>query len=139
MPISQHLADANLNWIRGIAFPPALSADVFISLHGSNPGFNGVNADVTTTLIPGGRVACPIANLTAPVDTPGAVGRQVSNDVLISLTESAAAPASVTYFGLWSAQTAGNFLAYGLVNPPANFLAGDIVRFPVGGLVIRGL
>jgi hypothetical protein len=71
--------------------------------------------------------------------TGGATSRQMSNTTLVSLTESAAGPASVTYFGLWSAQTGGNFLVYGLVNPPANFLAGDIVRFPAGGLVIRGL
>jgi len=139
MPISQYLADANLDWIRGTTFPAALSDDVFISLHGANPGYNGVNADVTATLIPAGRVACPIANFTTPVDGPGAISRQISNSVLVSLTESAAAPAAVTYFGLWSAQTSGDFLAYGLVTPPANFLAGDIIRFPVGGLVIRGL
>jgi hypothetical protein len=139
MPISQYLADANLNWIRGTAFPAALASDVFISLHGADPGYNGVNADVTATLIPAGRVACPIANFTTPVDGPNAKSRQISNSVLISLTESAAGPAAVTYFGLWSAQSGGNFLAYGLVSLPANFLAGDIIRFPVGGLVIRGL
>jgi len=139
MPISQYLANANLNWIRGTTFPAALVDDVFISLHGSNPGYNGVNADVTTSLISAGRVACPIANFTTPADTTGATGRQMSNSALISLTESADGPATVTYFGLWSAQSGGNFLAYGLVDPPANFLAGDIIRFPVGGLVIRGL
>jgi hypothetical protein len=139
MPISQYLADANLNWIRGTSFPAALSGNAFISLHGADPGYNGVNADVTTTLIPGGRVACPISVFTAPVDGPGATSRRMSNTTLVSLTESAAGPASVTYFGLWSAQTGGNFLVYGLVNPPANFLAGDIVRFPAGGLVISGL
>lgn len=139
MPISKYLADANLSWIRGTAFPTALSSNIFISLHGADPGYNGVISDVTTTLIPAGRAACSIANFTTPVDGPNAKSRQISNSVLVSLTESAAAPAAVTYFGLWSAQSGGNFLAYGLVTPPANFLAGDIVRFPVGGLVIRGL
>ena len=139
MPISQYLADANLNWIRGTSFPAAPSSNIFISLHSADPGYNGVNADVTTTLIPAGRVACPISVFTAPVDGPGAASRQTSNDTLLSLTESAAGAASVTHFGLWSAQTDGNFLVYGMVTPAASFLTGDIVRFPVGGLVIRGL
>ena len=139
MPISQYLADANLNWIRGTSFPAAPSSNIFISLHSADPGYNGVNADVTTTLVPGGRVACPITIFTAPADGPGATSRQMSNDTLLSLTDSAAGPASATHFGLWSAQTGGNFLVYGLVSPAANFLAGDIIRFPIGGLVIRGL
>jgi hypothetical protein len=139
MPISQYLADANLNWIRGTSFPAAPSGNVFVSLHSGNPGYNGVNADVTTTLIPGGRVACPISVFTAPTDGPGGTSRQISNSSLVSLTESAAAAATVTYFGLWTAQSGSNFLVYGLVEPPASFLPGDIIRFPIGGLVIRGL
>jgi hypothetical protein len=138
MPISQYLADANLNWMRGTAFPIALSGNIFISLHTSDPGYNGVNGDVTASLL-GARGELPVSSLSAPADVPGAVGRQVSNTTPVELTSAALGSATVTYFGLWTAATSGNFLAYGLVTPPAAFLPGDIIRFPAGQLVIRGL
>lgn len=138
MPISQYLADANLNWLRGTSFPTALSGNIFISLHTSDPGYNGLNGDVTAALL-GSRGILPVSSLSAPADVPGATGRQVSNTALVELTSAALGSATVTYFGLWTAATSGNFLAYGLVTPPAAFLPGDIIRFPVGQLIIRGL
>jgi hypothetical protein len=138
MPISQYLADANLNWLRGDAFPAPPSVNIFVSLHSSDPGYNGVNGDVTTALL-GGRVAVPLTSFVAPSDVPGGKGRQTSNSTLVSLSEAALDSATVTHFGLWSAVSAGNFLTYGLLSPAANFLVGDIIRFPIGQLVIRGL
>jgi hypothetical protein len=137
MPASNYLANANLNWLRGTAFPSPAPPDLYLSLHSADPGPNGTNGDVTATLRPSGRVLVIGTNFSAPTNAVGAAGRQSSNTVEIRVTDSAAAPAAVTHVGFWSASTSGNFLAYGLVTPPTNFLAGDIIRFPIGQLVIR--
>jgi hypothetical protein len=137
MPASRYLADANLNWLRGSTFPAAPLTNLFISLHSADPGIDGDQTDVTVTLVPAGRIAVPVTGFSAPITAPGGVARECSNISAISITESAAAAAAVTYVGFWDAATDGNFLTYGLVNPPTNFLAGDIIRFPVGQLVIR--
>lgn len=137
MPASAYLADANLNWMRGNAFPAAPGPNLFVSLHSNNPGYNGVNNDVTTALL-GARVAIAISDFTAPADSPGGAGREMSNSTLLTLTNSAIGPAVVTYFGLWTAVSAGNFLTYGLVTPATEFLVGDVIRFPAGRLVIKG-
>jgi len=137
MPVSSYLADANLNWLRGTAFPSPAPANLFISLHDADPGISGADGDVTATLRPAGRVEVAGNSFSAPANAVNAPGRQCSNINAISITESAAAAAAVIYVGLWDAASGGNFLAYGLVSPPTNFLAGDIIRFPVGQLVIR--
>lgn len=137
MPASSYLADANLNWLRGTTFPSAAPVNLFLSLHNADPGASGTNGDVTAILRPAGRVVVAGTGFSAPTDAVGAPGRQCSNTAAISITESAAAAAAVTHVGFWNASTGGNFLAYGLVTPPTNFLTGDIIRFPVGQLVIR--
>lgn len=137
MPASSYLADANLNWLRGTAFPSVAPTSLFLSLHNADPGLSGTVGDVTASLRPAGRVEVASANISAPVDAAGSTGRQCSNIAAISITESASAAAAVTHVGFWSASTGGNFLAYGLVTPPTNFLVGDIIRFPIGQLVIR--
>jgi hypothetical protein len=137
MPASSYLADANLNWLRGTTFPSAAPVNLFLSLHDEDPGPNGTSGDVTATLRPAGRVVVAGTNFSAPTNAVDGLGRQCSNTVVISITESAAAAAAVTHVGFWSASTGGNFLTYGLVTPPTNFLTGDIIRFPTGQLVIR--
>ena len=137
MPFSQYLADVQLNWLRGTSYASAPSTNLYISLHSADPGINGLNSDVTVTLA-GSRGTLPIANLTAPAASPSG-GRQVSNSASVSLSNSAQGAATVTYYGIWDAASGGNFLTYGLLTQPVNVLVGDIIEFPVGQLVIRGI
>jgi hypothetical protein len=142
MPFSQYLSDANLNWLRGTTWPHAApTTNLFLSLHTSNPGLSGSDGDVTAAVVGGTRPALPQASIAAPATVTGANGvptRQCTNSALITLSSNAEAAVTITYVGLWDANTAGNFLAYGLVTPPAPLLVGDIIRFPIGNLVIRG-
>jgi len=135
MPQSQYLADSTLNWFRGTNFvvPPAPS--LFLSLHSADPGPVGVNSDVTN-IVGEGRALINQDELSVPGAAPGG-GRQVSNVVKVVFSSSALAAAPVTFFGLWDADTEGNFLAYGRLAVPVNVLAGDIVEFPVGQLIVR--
>lgn len=137
MPFSDYLANANLNWFKGTSFVAAPSGNVFVSLHSESPTSSGSVGDVTTA-IAGGRATLPIANLSSPTAATGG-GRQISNTASISVTNSATSTATVTYFGIWSAATGGNFLAYGLLTTPVNVLPGDILQFATGQLVIRGI
>jgi hypothetical protein len=43
----------------------------------------------------------------------------------------------VSYFGCWDAASGGNFLEYGVIANPPTIAIGDLVRFSVGGLVLR--
>lgn len=135
MPHSQYLADQQLNWFRGVGFAAAPVTNLFVSVHSADPGSAGVNNDVTTT-VAAARATLSIANLTAPgAGSPS--GRAISNTTTITLTNSALAGATLTYFGIWSAVSGGNFLTYGLLSQPINVLTGDIISFPAGLLVIR--
>lgn len=135
MPFSQYLADQQLNWFRGTAYATAPATNIFVSVHSADPGVLGVNSDVTTT-IASARATLPLADLSAPgAGSPS--GRSISNTATVTLTNSALAGATLTYFGLWSAVSGGNFLTYGLLTTPVNILTGDIVAFPPGLLVIR--
>lgn len=135
MAASQYFADAILNWLRGTTFPAAPVTNVFLSLHSGDPGALGVNNDVTTT-IASGRATLALANLTTPAaGSPS--GRVISNVSAVNFTNSALADATLTYFGVWSAISAGNFLVSGILSPPANILTGDIVEFAAGQMKIR--
>jgi hypothetical protein len=43
----------------------------------------------------------------------------------------------VSYFGCWDAASGGNFLEYGVIANPPTIAIGDLVRFSVGGLVLK--
>jgi hypothetical protein len=134
MPQSQLLSDATLNWFRGTAFPAPPSSAVFLSLHSSDPGPNGTSGDITQ-LIAVSRAVVDLAVFGAPGNRP-AGGRQISNTSRVLFTNSAVGTGLATHFGIWRAATAGDFLAYGLLAPPATILVGDVIDFPVGQLII---
>ncbi len=136
MPFSSYLADSNLNWFKGSAFV-ATPTTLYISIHTADPGAAGTTADVTTAVI-GGRATLGIAALSAPTNSPlPATGRQISNTSAVSLSASALGSTLITHFGVWSAASGGNFLAYGTLTNPVSVFTGDVLEFPVGQMVIR--
>lgn len=137
MPFSQYLADSALNWFRGNAFAAAPATNLYISVHTADPGPSGANNDVTATLA-GVRGTLPVSALSAPANNSNG-GRQISNTSPVSLSSSSSGAATLTYFGLWTAATGGNFLTYGLLATPVSVFVGDVLEFPVGQLVIRGI
>lgn len=138
MPFSQYFNDALLTWFKGTTFPAAIST-VYISLHTDNPGSAGAANDVTASVCTN-RGSIAAADLSAPaasVLTGG--GRQISNSATVTLTSNAGANATITYFGLWDAASAGNFLGYGTLSTPRAVQIGDLVQFPIAQLIIRGI
>lgn len=145
MPYSQYLATRILNWHRGVANGttgaqpgiPAAPTTLYVSLHSADPGVNGANNDVTST-VAAARGTIPAADWSLPTPAPSpASGFQVSNTNQVTLSNSAPGTATVTYFGLWDAAVGGNFLEYGVLGNPLTIAVGDIVRFSVGQLVLR--
>ncbi len=100
---------------------------VYVALYSSDPGNAGTGGtDVTSTIRVAGRVLASF---------PASSSRSIANDVAVSFG-TAAAGASVTHFGLWSASTSGNFLAGAAVTTPRTVVTGDTVSFAIGALSI---
>lgn len=138
MPYSTYFNDAMLNWFKGTTFPAAIST-VYISIHTGLPGGTGASNDVTAT-VAGSRASIAAADLSAPADSAlSGGGRQISNTATITITASAAAGATITYFGLWDAASGGNFLGYGALATSRLVQVGDLVQFPISQLILRGI
>lgn len=138
MAFSQYLADEILDWIKGGAFPAALS-NVYISIHTASPGTNGTGNDVTATVTgSANRTQIASSAFTAPANATGG-GREITNTGVVSITGSAVngSVQTISHFGVWDAQTAGNFLASGILTTPVGIQNGDTVQFNVGALAIR--
>jgi hypothetical protein len=137
MTLSTYLGDAVLNWLRGTSAPSAPTPDLYLSLHSSDPGPSGTLGDVTAILIPAGRVSIAQTIFSAPSSDSLTNARQITNSSQITLTSSAGGDAGVTHAALWDSQSGGNFLIYGAISPPLDFVAGDVIFFSTGRLVIR--
>jgi hypothetical protein len=139
MPFSNYLATSLLNWVKGTTFPAA-GATVFVSVHTADPGTDGTVADVTSTVRGiAGRVSVTATAFTTP--TAGGGGFQMTNTGVVQITSNAAnvATTRLTHFGLWSANTAGNFYGSGALTSFVDVVTGDTVQFNIGALVIRGI
>jgi hypothetical protein len=134
MASSQYLAEAKLNWLRGTA-APAAPANLYLSLHTADPGVNGINSDVTNSVI-GGRGTLSSANLSEPVAAAGG-GFQISNTAAVVLSNSVLASATLTHVGVWDALAGGNFLNYSALSPATSTAIGDVLRFAIGQLIFK--
>lgn len=138
MPYSTYFNDAMLNWFKGTTFPAAIST-AYISLHTATPGASGTSADVTIA-VAGSRASVAAGDLSAPADSAlSGGGRQISNTATVTLTASALAGATVTFFGIWDAVSGGNFLGYGQLATPRIIQVGDVVQFPISQFILRGI
>lgn len=140
MAFSTYLADTILNWIKGTAFPAGL-ANVYISIHGANPGSTGSGSDLTLTITgSANRTSILTSSFSVPSNATGG-GREITNGGVVLITGSAVngTVETVTHFGVWDAVTGGNFLASGVLVTPVSIQNGDTVQFNVGALAIRCL
>lgn len=136
MAFSQYLADKILTWVKGTAFPAALST-VYVSLHSGDPGTAGTNNNVQSTITgSANRTSVTTSTFSAVGAAPGG-GFQVTNSNPVQITTNASGGATVTYFGVWDAVTGGNFLASGQLTTSVDVVSGDTVQFNAGALAIR--
>lgn len=136
MAFSQYLADKILVWIKGTTFPAALS-NVYISLHNGDPGTAGTANNVQLTVTGSANRTSVTTSTLSTVGSASGGGFQVTNNNSVQITTNASGSATVTYFGVWDAVTAGNFLASGQLTTSVDVVAGDTVQFNAGALAIR--
>lgn len=139
MAFSSYLSTALLNWLKGTTFPAA-GTTLYVTIHTADPGLDGLTADVTATVRgTAGRVAVTAANFTTP--SAGGGGIQMSNTTVIQITANAANVATqrISHFGLWTANTAGNFLGSGQLTTAVDVVTNDTVQFNIGALIVRGV
>lgn len=121
---SDYLENALLNHLRGSAY--SVPAGLYIGLFSSAEGDAGGGTEVTTTIRPAGRVATTFG---------AAAGGSMSNNAIADFGVSAGA-ATVSYFGVFDAASAGNLLFAGPVTTTLSVTAGINVSWPVGSLVV---
>lgn len=138
MAFSQYLATEILEWVKGTTFASALS-NVYVSIHTGDPGTAGTSNDVTNNVTgTANRVAISSAAFSV-VGAASGGGFQITNTGTVQLTTNAAnvSTQSISHFGLWDAQTGGNFLASGALTTSVDVQNGDTVQFNIGAMAVR--
>lgn len=100
---------------------------VYVSLHTADPG----DATGTSEVTDSGYIR-KAASFGAPNATTGTCANDV--EVLFNAL-SDVATINLSYFGIFDAATAGNYLGSGALATAKDFSQGDVPRFPVGSLV----
>ena len=124
---SNYLQNAVLNYLKGTAMPAA-PASVFVALFNGDPTDAGTGgSEVTATIRTAGRVAAAFGAITG--------NTSMANSAVVDFG-AAAAGATVTHFGLFSAATGGNLLASDALAAPQTVAATNPVSFAVGSLTV---
>lgn len=138
MAFSQYFATQVLNWVKGTAFPTALS-NVYISLHSVDPGTAGANGDETQAITNSSNRTAIATSALGTVTSAANGGFEVTNTGVVQLTTAASntTAISVTHFGVWDAASGGNFLASGTLTSSVDVELGDTVQFNIGAMAVR--
>jgi hypothetical protein len=138
MAFSQYLANEILTWVKGQAFPAALS-NVYISLHSGDPGTAGTSNDQTNSIQGSANRTSIASTAFSTVGAASGGGFEITNSNAHQMTSSASngSPITVTHFGVWDAQTSGNFLASGALTASVAVSNGDTVQFNAGAMAIK--
>ena len=132
--MSNYLEDALTNWLNGSAFPPTLSAGIYLALFSSDPSESSTGGVEITTIITGtpSRVNLPISWGTR---TTGGVGR-ITNTNTIIITNTATGEAVATHWALFNSAIGGDKLLQGSLVESKPISIGDKVEIIPGGLVV---
>tara|TARA_B100000029_G_C16864644_1_gene700707 strand:- start:9 stop:431 length:423 start_codon:yes stop_codon:yes gene_type:complete len=138
MAFSQYLANKILGWIKNSNFPTSLS-NVYVSVHTADPGVTGSNNDVTSSITGSANRTSIASTGFSAIGSASGGGYEITNAIVTQITTSAAnsSPTTVTHFGIWDAQTAGNFLASGTLTTSVDVQLGDTVQFNSGAMAIK--
>jgi hypothetical protein len=122
MSKSEYARNAVLNaCFNNTAFQVAIP---WVSLHSADPGLTGASELSGNNY---GRV-------NASASFPNADAGALSNNAEIAFPEGNGAWTQATYFGVWDAETDGNFIRGGALTTPRTGGAGIVLRFAVGDL-----
>lgn len=138
MAFSQYFATEILTWIKGSSFPTALS-NVYVSIHTGDPGTAGTSNDVTLTVTGSSNRTAISASAFTGVTGASPNGFEIKNTNTVQITTNAqnGTQQTLSHFGLWDAQTSGNFIASGALTANVDVQSGDTVQFNANALAIK--
>lgn len=138
MAFSQYFATEILTWIKGSSFPTALS-NVYVSIHTGDPGTAGTSNDVTLTVTGSSNRTAISASAFTGVTGASPSGFEIKNTNTVQITVNAqnGTQQTLSHFGLWDAQTSGNFIASGALTANVDVQSGDTVQFNANALAIK--
>lgn len=120
--------------LRGVPYTPPTR--VWVSLHTGPTGVDGSN-EVTPEQWPIYTRVDPANGGAIATGFTAAAGKLSENTGLIEfLAMDGDVPINITHFGLWDAQTNGNFIAGDPVDEQLLFLPTDAVQFKPGDLKV---
>lgn len=134
MAVSTYERDNRLKVFRGVTYP-AVPANHYISLHSADPGLTGASE-----LSGNGYARVAIAPGTGTWSAPATNGsvREISNSGAVTFpTATGADWAAATYFGIWDASSAGNFIRGAALGASKTVQVGDTASFAAGALVLN--
>ena len=122
---STYLGNALLNWVKGSAMPTAPTT-VYVALWNGDPTDAGTGGtEVTTTIRTAGRLAATFGTVAS---------KSMSNSAIVNFGAAAGA-ATVTYFAVFDAASAGNMLGSNILGIGGGSVAsGAAVSFAIGAL-----
>lgn len=142
MAFSQYFAEKILGWLKGGAFPTALSS-VYVTLHTADPGTGGTTADVTNAV-------CGIHSkqvLGSSMSATGAAsggGFETTNGTVVQMAAAAVngSPVTISHFGIWNAACSSphgseEFVASGALTTAVEIQLGDTVQFNTGAMSVK--
>jgi len=133
LAFKQYIADANLQWLRGGAFPPP-PGNLWMSLHNNT----AIDTSDEVSALVGGRIEVLKTWFSEPRWQDDVVGgvREITNSrsLVFGL---ATGPLNVRTFSLWEAALGGTQFLTGDVTPDLSVNEGDPVVLLTGSLLIR--
>ena len=138
MAFSQYFATQVLNWVKGSAFPTAL-ANVYVSLHSSDPGTAGTSGDVTNTITNSSNRTSISSSALSTVAGASGGGFEVTNTCVVQLTtaENNLTPSNGTHCGVWEDARCRNVLASGQLPSAVEVEVGDTFQFNINAMAVR--
>lgn len=128
LAVSDYLADAILNAaFRGQPFTSP--STVYLALYTNNP-----TAADTGTEVSGGAYVRKAVTFGAPASESGK--RTIKNSAEVAYPVATADWSTVTHVGVRDAATGGKLLYYGPVSNPRTIQLSDVLKFPVGSLIL---
>jgi hypothetical protein len=130
MPLSDYQEKRTLDNVFGaVAATPA--ATYYISLHTANSGQAGASEVASANAY--ARVA--VANNTTNFPNSTGSPASKSNGAAVAFPTPTGSWGTATYFGIWDATSAGNFVAGGVLTTPQAIGLNNTVSFAAGALV----
>ena len=112
---------------------------MYVTLHTGDPGTAGTANDVSATITGSSNRTQVASSAFSTVGAASGGGFEITNTGVVQITTNAqnSTGQNLTHFGIWDAQTSGNFLASGSLTSNVDVQQGDTVQFNIGAMAIK--